>query len=468
MPANGHLRVMNPSPLDRFLRLFADVRDGEGLSALLLMINVFLILTAYLLLKVVREPLILAGGGAEVKSYSAAGQALLLLVLVPLYSALASRVPRKKLINWVTFAFALCLPAFYVLARLNVPLGIPFYLWVGVFSLMIIAQFWAFANDVYTTDEGKRLFPIIGFGASAGAVAGSFIAGWLIQPIGVYQLMLVAAAILIVSLALTNLVDARERKRREGHLPPPDTTAEMPAATTSEMRIATTAEMRAAGSQPVQKEGAFALVFRHRYLLLIACMVLVLNWVNSLGEYIVSRTVTDAAHTAGIAMGSPAEKVFIGEFYASYTGIVNLAALVIQLFLVSRIVKYLGVRYAVLILPLIALGGYGLLAFYPVLAAVRWAKTAENATDYSLQNTIRQMLFLPTTRDQKYKAKQAIDGFFVRMGDVLQAATVFAGTTWLALRPQGFARFNLVLVVIWLVFAWQVGREFQKRTSVTE
>jgi len=131
-------------------------------------------------------------------------------------------------------------------------------------------------------------------------------------------------------------------------------------------------------------------------------------------------------------------------------------------------VKYLGVRYAVLILPLIALGGYGLLAFYPVLAAVRWAKTAENATDYSLQNTIRQMLFLPTTRDQKYKAKQAIDGFFVRMGDVLQAATVFAGTTWLALRPQGFARFNLVLVVIWLVFAWQVGREFQKRTSVTE
>ena len=160
---------MSSRPLDRFLRLFADVHDGEGLSALLLMVNVFLILTAYLMLKVVREPLILAGGGAEVKSYSAAGQALLLLVLVPLYGALASRVPRKKLINVVTLGFALCLPGFYVLARLKVPLGIPFYLWVGVFSLMIIAQFWAFANDVYTTDEGKRLFPIVGFGASAGA-----------------------------------------------------------------------------------------------------------------------------------------------------------------------------------------------------------------------------------------------------------------------------------------------------------
>ncbi|MEP7325722.1 MAG: Npt1/Npt2 family nucleotide transporter, partial [Gemmatimonadota bacterium] len=407
---------MTPNPLDRFLRLFADVREGEGVSALLLMSNVFLILTSYLMLKVVREPLILAGGGAEVKSYSAAGQAVLLLVLVPLYGTLASRVPRKKLINWVTLGFALCLPAFYVLARLNVPLGIPFYLWVGVFSLMIIAQFWAFANDIYTTDEGKRLFPIVGFGASAGAVAGSLIAGWLIGPIGVYQLMLVASGVLIVSLVLTNLVDARERARREGHLPAPDTTAEMPAATTAEMGVATTAEMRAAGNQPGQKEGAFQLVFRHRYLLLIACMVLVLNWVNSLGEYIVSRTVTNAAHAAGMAAGSSAEKVFIGQFYASYTGIVNLAALVIQLFLVSRIVKYIGLQYAVLILPIIALGGYGFLAFYPVLAAVRWAKTAENATDYSLQNTIRQMLFLPTTRDQKYKAKQAIDGFFVRAG----------------------------------------------------
>jgi AAA family ATP:ADP antiporter len=332
---------------------------------------------------------------------------------------------------------------------------------------MIIAHFWAFATDIYTTDEGKRLFPIIGFGASAGAVAGSFIAGWLIKPVGVYQLMLVASAILLLSLVLTNYVDARERRKREGHLPAPDTTAEMPAATTAEMRVATTAEMRAAtpGGQPVQKEGAFALVFRHRYLLLIAFMILVLNWVNSLGEYIVGRTVTDAAQAAGIVSGSGEEKAFIGEFYASYTGIVNLAALVIQLFLVSRIVKYLGVRWAVLILPLIALGGYGFLAFYPMLAAVRWAKTAENATDYSLQNTLRHMLFLPTTRDQKYKAKQAIDGFFVRAGDLLQAGTVFAATTWFALSTRGFARFNIALVAIWLVLAWQVGKGFARKTA---
>jgi AAA family ATP:ADP antiporter len=458
---------MRGSPLDRFLRLFADVREGEGVSALLLMVNIFLILTAYLMLKVVREPLILAGGGAEIKSYSAAGQAVLLLMLVPAYGALASRYPRKRLINIVTVFFALCLPTFYLLAQLKVPLGVVFFLWVGVFNLMIVAQFWSFANDVYTTDEGKRLFPIVGFGASAGAVTGSFLAGVLIAPVGVYQLMLVAAVILIGSLVLTNVVDARERSKKEGHLPLPDTTAEMPAATTAEMRIATTAEMRAASGeeQPIHKEGPFQLVYRNRYLLLIAFMILVLNWVNSTGEYIVGRTLTAAAQARGLAPGSSEAKVFIGQFYASYTGIVNLAALVIQLLLVSRLVKYLGVRYAILIMPLIALGGYVILAFYPVLAVVRWAKTAENATDYSLQNTLRHMLFLPTTRDQKYKAKQAIDSFFVRAGDVLSALLVFGGTTYLAMGTQGFAVFNLVLVAIWLVLAFHVGRTFHNLTA---
>ena len=461
---------MPATPLDRFLRLFADVKDGEGTSAVLLMVNIFLILTSYLMLKVVREPLILAGGGAEVKSYSAAGQAVLLLVLVPIYGSLASRYPRKRLINIVTFAFALCLPAFYLLARFGVPLGVVFFLWVGIFNMMIVPQFWSFANDVYTTDEGKRLFPIVAFGASGGAVAGSFLAGWLIEPIGVYQLMLVAAAVLLSSLALTNIVDARERRRREGHLPPPDTTAEMPAATTSEMRIATTAETRAATGeeQPIHKEGPFQLVYRNRYLLLIALMILVLNWVNSTGEYIVSSTVTEAAKVQAAIPGNPTEEVIIGQFYAGYTGVVNLAALLIQLFLVSRIVKYAGVRNAILIMPLIALGGYAILAFYPVLAVVRWAKTAENATDYSLQNTLRHMLFLPTTRDQKYKAKQAIDSFFVRAGDVLSALLVFGGTTYLAMKPQGFAVFNIVLVVIWLALAFQVGRRFHLLTTSRE
>jgi AAA family ATP:ADP antiporter len=113
-----------------------------------------------------------------------------------------------------------------------------------------------------------------------------------------------------------------------------------------------------------------------------------------------------------------------------------------------------------MILPVIALGGYALLVFFPVLSAVRWAKTAENATDYSLHNTVRNILFLPLTREQKYKAKQVTDAFFWRAGDVLSAAVVFVGTTWLSLGVAQFAMLNLVLVAAWLVIAARVGANY--------
>ncbi len=438
----------NQAPLERFLNIFTEVRPGEGTSALLLALNIFLILTAYYVLKPVREALILAGGGAEIKSYAAAGQALLLLAAVPLYGWIASRVPRRVLINGVTLFFAGCLLAFYGLAHLHVPLGVVFFLWVGIFNLMVPAQFWALANDLYTPEAGKRLFVIVAFGASCGAVAGSYLDSLLIGSVGVYQLMLVAAGILAVSLVLTNGVERREQARKA--------------------QIEHSAGAQQAGEdEPLKEGGAFALVFRSRYLLLIALLMLVLNWVNTTGEYILGRTVLAAAEEAvasGTARGL-SEEEYIGEFYAEFFTVVNLVGLLLQLFVVSRVLKYLGVGAAIMILPLIALGGYLIAAFYPVLAMVRWAKTAENATDYSVQNTVRQVLFLPTTREQKYKAKQAIDTFFVRAGDVLSAVVVFAGTTWLAFSAQSFALFNVALVIIWLILAILIGRHYKRLTA---
>ena len=155
----------------------------------------------------------------------------------------------------------------------------------------------------------------------------------------------------------------------------------------------------------------------------------------------------------------------IGGFYASFFGVVNVIALLMQLFLVSRIIKYIGVRVALLILPCIALGGYALLFAIPLLGVVRWAKTAENATDYSLQNTIRQALFLPTTREEKYKAKQVIDTFFMRAGDVAAAVVVGVGVGALGLSGRQFALVNLGLVVVWLVLAIRIGREYRRLTD---
>ena len=478
-------QAVRTRPLDRFLRLFTDIRPGESGTALLLTLNVFLLLTAYYVIKPVREALILQGGGAEVKSYAAAGQAFLLLGAVPLYAALAGRMPRRRLINAVTLFFIACLVAFYLLARTALPLGVAFFLWVGIFNLMVVAQFWSFANDVYTTDEGKRLFPIVAFGASSGAVVGSFVTGRLIGPLGVFQLLLLAAVLLLVSLAVTNVVDARERRRTESARQAHESTASMPAATkevrlgSGEFRIADVRRAVEGGPRPAPRadsgplaagSNAFRLVLGNRYLLLIALLMLFLNWVNTTGEYILGRTVTAAAAHA-VALGGAGgldERAYIGKFYSDFFSVVNLAGLLLQLFAVSRILKYAGVRVALLVLPVIALVGYGILAFVPVLAAVRWAKTAENATDYSLQNTVRNVLFLPTTREEKYKAKQAIDSFFVRAGDVLSAGLVFVGTGLLGLGARQFAVVNLALVSVWIALAVMIGLEFRRVSAAAE
>jgi len=430
-----------PRGLEKFLNLFTEVRHGEATTALLLALNVFLLLMAYYVLKPVREALVLGEGSAELKSYLAAGQVAVLALVVPFYGRLVARFARMRLINVVTLFFAACPVVFYVLAQFGVPLAVVFFVWIGVFSMMIVAQFWAFANDVYSKEEGERLFVIVGFGASLGAVAGAGIADRLIEPLGVYQLMLVGAAILVGQLWLTNLVNRRESKRRP------------PAAS----KVPGTAAVKPSGGN------AFAMVFRTRYLLLMGLMLMLVNVVNTTGEYILGSLVKDTAVNlvAQGQNGGLTEGQLIGSFYSKYFALVNVLGLVLQLFVVSRAVKYLGVSWAIMILPIISLGTYNILVFVPTLWAVLAGKVAENSTDYSLNNTVRNMLFLPCTYEQKFSAKQAIDSFFVRMGDVLSAALVFAGTSVWVLEPRGFAAINALLVVIWLGLAWAVGRYYK-------
>ena len=454
------------------------------------MANVFLILTAYSIMKVLRESLVLVAGGVDARAASAAAQALLLLGAVPLYGAIASRVPRRLLINAVTGFFVACIAGFYGLRLLGVSVGIFFYIWLGIFNVMVIAQFWSFANDVYTAEEGKRLFPLVAFGGASGAVIGAWLPGKLIAAVGVSQLLLVAGAMLIFGAVLSNVVDARERRRTEAAVPDVRTTGSLPAATsqlrmaTGEFRVPSDDYQDASGSyaalrpvrpgqpvaaaepEPRSTGSAFQLVLRSRYLLLIALLVLFLNWVNTTGENILAAFVSQRA--AFTAADPAAAEAMAGQFYSNYQATVNLVTMLLQLFVVSRALKYLGVGASLLVLPVVAFAAYGLIAFVPVLAAVRWAKTAENSTDYSLNNTARQALFLPTTREEKYKGKQAVDSFFQRAGDVMAAATWFGGTKLVGLAFNQLALVNLVLVAAWLAVAAAIGRRYRRLLAVAE
>jgi AAA family ATP:ADP antiporter len=200
------------------------------------------------------------------------------------------------------------------------------------------------------------------------------------------------------------------------------------------------------------------------YLLMIALLTMFLNWVNSTGEYLLGRIVDETAEAAVAAglSGGLDEGQFIGTFYAEFYGVVNLVGLLIQLFLVSRVIKYAGIRVGLLILPVIALGAYAFIALFPVLVVARWWKTAENSTDYSLNNTVRHALYLVCTPEQKYKAKQVTDAFFWRAGDVLSALVVFIGTSVFTWTLSSFAFFNLFLVLVWLALAVFIGREYMR------
>jgi AAA family ATP:ADP antiporter len=423
--------------IDRALSPFGDVRSGEGLTTLLMLVNIFTILVCYSVIKIVREPLILLGGGAEMRSYAAAGQALLLMGFVPFFSWFASRVDRLKLLVGVTLFFIVNIQLFALAIAVGVPyVGILFFVWVGIFSISLIAQFWSYANDICSREAGDRLFPIITIGMTAGAPLGSVMAGRLfgagVQPQVILQ---VSAVLLLASLILYLLVNRRETRR---------TVVAKPAL--------------AAGN-------GFQLVFRSQYLKLIAILIVLLNVVNTTGEYLIANLIS--AEADALAAGSPGfdKGVFIGAYYGSYQFWVNVVALTLQAFVTSRLVKHQGLRGALLVLPLIALGGYAVIAAGVSFAVVRWVKTAENATDYSIMNTARQLLWLPTTREEKYKAKQAIDTFFMRGGDLLSAGFVFLGTSVLQFSVSGFALMNVALTLVWLVIALAILRHHRALTQ---
>jgi AAA family ATP:ADP antiporter len=422
--------------LSAILRPFTKVHPDETATVVLMTLAAFLLLTAYYLLKTVREPLILVHGGAEVKIYARAVQALLMIGVVHLYGELARRYGRMKLLAIVFLFFISNLAVFAILARTSIPIALPFFLWVGVFSYTVVAQFWALAADIYTEEQGKRLFAIIGGGSSIGAVVGGLFARSLI-PFGPTTLMGVGVLILLVCVALIVWVERRAialaASHQDGH---PD--------------------------EPMSDESAWHLLARDRYLLFIAGMVILLNWVNSSGEYVLDRALLVAAERA--AVHGTSQLTYIGAFKADYFAWYNSIGLALELFAVSRIFKLIGVRRALYIMPIFAFFAYGGAAFFPLLAVMRLVKIGENSLQYSLQDTTRHALFLVASRVEKFVGKTMTDTVAVRIGAIMATLTVLVGAR-MRWSLGTFAAINVALALAWLAVVMKIGKEHVRRTA---
>jgi ATP:ADP antiporter, AAA family len=266
-----------------------------------------------------------------------------------------------------------------------------------------------------------------------GVVGAVFSKAWF-SSLGPPRLMLLAGVVLSVSVVLTLIVNRRESST----------------AGSVQHRIA---------AEPIGRKGGFRLVMSNRYLFLIAAIILLLNLVNSTGQFMMNKLAAlEAVNTAGAQ-----RLAFFGEFAGKFNSQQNLVVLVLQLFFVSRIFRHFGVRAALFILPVVAFAGYGLALALPVFGIVKSVKVLENSTEYSINNTARQAMFLPTSREAKYKAKIAIDTFFVRSGDMLGGLLVLVGShTALALGVQHYAALNVCFVAVWLLLVVAVTREHKR------
>lgn len=398
--------------------------------------SLFLILMTAYLLKPAREILILTEGTAEIRSYAVAFQAVLLIIVLPVYGKFSRKYNTDNFMRVTTALFSCVFICFYFAARSGIHVSISFFVWLGIYNVVVIAQFWAFATDLFNRKAGERLFVIIAFGGSIGAWTGSVISRLLVNYLSAHEMILLSSATLALS-----IIPAMYASKT---LPPECLLKEE------------------ISGQDIKSSilACFQIVLTRRFLFLIFLFVIIFNLINSTGEYLLSSSI-ERKFEAGTASGeiTIAKGIYIGRFYSGFFSIVNLAGVLIQFFLVARLIRHAGFNLAFVLTPAVVFLGYGSLLFIPALALLRFVKISENSLDYSLLNTTKQMLYLPMNRQEKYEARATIDSFGQRIGDLIQAGVIFAGINILNFVFRDFITVVIVLAICNLFLVCLILRE---------
>jgi len=427
---------------ERFISLFTTVRPGEGLAVAVYFTYACLIIISYYVFKTLREPLIIGSSSAEAKSYATALAAVVLFFFMPIYSKMVNSCTREQLLVGLALMFAAMGLGFAMLHSMGYRIGYPYYVWVSIYGVIMVTQFWVFANGSFNVKTGKRLFPVILIGASLGGLIGAQIAKYVIGNMGVGSGIATASIIIGVTSFFPRI--ARNAVPAESmcvdcHLYKPD-------------------------EKKSSILGGIGVVFRSRLMILIAGYALMLNIVNSTGEYIFAEALTTKADQLGLIETAEREK-YIGQTYAQFAFWVTSIALFLQMFVVSRIFIHYGVCVAAMVMPIALTIGYALGGFFPIFTFIYMLKVLDNSLDYSITNTVRQALFLPTTHEEKFEAKTAIDTLFWRLGDLVQAGVVFVAINWLGWGIREISLSCAVLGVGWIICAQMIVKEYRIRVA---
>ncbi len=446
-----------PALLVRTIALATGIRPDEARAVLVSGAYFFFLLSAYYVIRPIREEMAVAGGVENIPWLFTCTLAGTLLVH-PLFAGAVSRQPRRRFVSR-TYRFAMANLVVFFLVMKTVPdsatvwVGRVFFVWVAVFNLFVVSVFWSFMTDVFRERQSRRLFGLVSAGGGLGAIAGSAITGFAATSVGPVNLLwfsvvLIECAVYCVkrldnlavpSAAASDSGPASATGPASDRGPAPATD---PASATASLGIiggsAWDGIKRLAGS---------------RYLLGISAFMMLFT-IGSTFLYQIQAAIV-STNFAG-----PAERTAV---FARLDLAVNVLSLLAQAFLTGRLIKWMGVGATLALLPLISVVGFAALGAAPVLGAVPVLtvfvifQVLRRAGDYAVARPTREVLYTVLSRNDKYKAKNFNDTFVYRAGDQVGAWS-FAGMSALGLGTSALALTMAPLSAVWLLVALWLGR----------
>ncbi|MCC7008475.1 MAG: MFS transporter [Acidobacteria bacterium] len=433
----------------RLLGRLAAVRPDEVRHVGWAFLYLFAVFSAYYVIRPIRDEAGVAGGVNNL-SWLFSGTLIAMMAVNAPFAAMVKRLPRSRFIGLTYRFFIANLLVFLVLfqsapAGANVWIGRVFFIWTSVFNLFVVSVFWAFMVDVFTTEQGKRLFGFIAAAATLGGIAGSSITAGTVQTVGVPVLLLVSATLLEVGVRASRRLGALSGAfDRRAAAAAPDSIERGTAAASAQRPIggSVMAGLTHAISSP--------------YLLNIAIYMLLYSVLSTFLYFqqaeIVDRSFADrGARTA---------------FFARVDLLVNALTLGCQFFLTGRVMKAAGVPLTLTFVPAVTVVGFLWLGMVPTAAVVVGFTVLRRAGNFSFARPTREVLFTVVSREDKYKAKSFIDTVVYRLGDQV-GAWASAGIAMATLGAGAIAWAAVPLAAAWVANAWWLGRRQERLARET-
>jgi AAA family ATP:ADP antiporter len=419
-----------------YLRRAAGLQPGEGLPAFLAVATFFCLMTAYNILKPLRDEMGIAGGVEQLPNLFLFTLAAM-LAAAPLFGWISRGRDRDAFLPPVYRFFALNLLAFYLaltfLPQADAWLGRVFYVWVAVFNMFCLSLFWGFMADGLGFRRGRRVFGVVAVGGTAGAVLGASITDLLVHALGRVPLLLVSLAFLEVSVRLIRPLSRSLRALPSGETRPP--------------REVSRGSILA----------GISLVLRSRYLQAI-CVFLMIYTLNKTFFYFAQ---------ANIVAVEEIERAARAQLFARIEVWVQTATLITQLTLTGRIMRRVGSGPLLAALPLVTAAGFVALALAPGLAVLIAVLVVTRPLNYAFTKPARESLYTPLGADAQYRAKSFIDTFVYRGGDAVGAGVYDVLTTGAGLGLASVATFAVPLCLLWALVGLHLGRR-QKALAAGE